>query len=160
MSRRLFAIGTLLLFSICVASAQTPSPEAMTAARGLVTTLKLSDQYKKLLPAIVLGLKPALTQDRPEIERDYDTMMPAIEQAYAPHYTAMVDSAAAVYASSFTVQELREIEAFYRRPAGQKLLEKSQAIAQQTTQIGEDGSHKAAEELRTRLTEQLRQKSK
>lgn len=70
----------------------------------------------------------------------------------------MVDSAASVYATNFSVDELREIDAFYRLPVGQKLLQKSQAITQQGIQIGQDASRKAAEDLRMRLTELLRQK--
>lgn len=157
MSRRLLIICNILLFSTCVAPAQMPSPEAMTAARSLVTTLGLSDQYKALLPVILLGLKPVLTQERPEIERGFDAMLPKMAEAYAPYYTAMVDAAASVYANNFTVGELREIEAFYSRPAGKKLLEKSQAIAQQTTQVGQETGRKATEALRARLTELLRQ---
>jgi uncharacterized protein len=156
--KRLMIIGSMLLFSITLAPAQTPSPEAMSAARSLVKTLKLSDQYKALLPVILLGLKPALVQDRPEIERDYEAMMPTVADAYTPFYNAMIDSAATVYANNFSVDELRELEAFYRRPVGQKFLEKSQAIMQQSMQVGEETSRKAAEDLRTRLTQQLRQK--
>jgi uncharacterized protein len=158
MSRRPLIVASLLLFSVCAAAAQTPSPDAMTAARGLVTTMKLSDQYKALLPAILLNLKPALVQDRPEIESDYDAMMPMIADAFTPYYNAMVDNVAAVYASNFTLGELREIEAFYRQPAGQKLLEKTPSLAQQSNQVVQDVSRKAAEDLRTRLTEALRQK--
>jgi hypothetical protein len=120
---------------------------------------RLSDQYKALLPVILLGLKPVLTQDRPELERDFDAKLPTMAEAYAPYYTAMVDGAAAIYASNFTVEELREMEAFYRRPAGQKLLDKSQALNQQSTQIGQDISRKATEDLRARLAELLRQKA-
>lgn len=157
MSRRLLIICSMLLFSTCVAPAQTPSPEAMTAARSLVTTLGLSDQYKALLPVILLGLKPVVTQERPEMERAFDAVLPKVAEAYAPYYTAMVDAAATVYANNFTVDELREIEAFYGRPAGKKLLEKSQAIAQQSTQVGQETGRKATEALRARLTELLRQ---
>jgi uncharacterized protein len=156
--KRLMIIGGMLLFSISLASAQTPSPEALSAARSLVETLKLSDQYKALLPVILLGLRPALVQDRPEIERDYEAMMPTVTDAYTPFYDAMIDSAATIYANTFSVEELREIDAFYRRPVGQKFLEKSQAIMQQSIQVGEEISRKAAEDLRTRLTQQLRQK--
>jgi hypothetical protein len=158
MSRRPLIVASLLLFSVCAAAAQTPSPDAMTAARGLVTTMKLSDQYKALLPAILLNLKPALVQDRPEIESDYDAMMPMIADAFTPYYNAMVDNVAAVYANNFTLGELREIEAFYRQPAGQKLLEKTPSLAQQSNQAVQDVSRKATEDLRTRLTEALRQK--
>jgi hypothetical protein len=158
MSRRLLIIASMLLFSICAAPAQTPSPDAMTAARSLVTTMKLPDQYKSLLPAILLGLRRELTQDRPEIERDYDSMKPVIEAAFTPYYTAMLNDVAAVYASNFTVAEMRDLETFFQRPVGQKYLEKAPAITQQTNQVTQDASRKAAEDLRTRLTEALRQK--
>ena len=161
MSRVLTIIGVLLLASVGAASAQTPSPDAMAAARTLVHTLKISDQYKALLPAILLSIKPLLIQDRPETEREFDTNAPKVaEGAYAPHFNAMVDAAAKVYASNFTVDELREMEAFYRKPAGQKLLEKSQAIGPQVDQIGRDGSRKAADDLRVKLAEIMRQKAK
>jgi hypothetical protein len=130
----------------------------MTAARSLVTTMKLSDQYKALLPGILLTLKPALVQDRPEIERDYDAMMPMIVDAFGSYYAAIMNDIAAVYAKNFTVSELREIDALYRQTVGQKFLEKAQAIAQQSNQVGQDASRKAAEDLRMRLTEALRQK--
>ena len=96
MSRQLLIIASMLLFSICASPAQTPSPDAMTAARGLVTTMKLSDQYKALLPAILLNLKPALVQDRPEIERDYDAMTAMIADTYTPFYNEMLEGAATV----------------------------------------------------------------
>jgi hypothetical protein len=158
MSKRSTIIGVLLLFSISAVAAQTPSPEAMSAARKLVDTLKLSDQFKAQLPVILLNIKPVVVQGRPEIERDYDMMTTTIADAYTPHFNAMVDAAATVYANNFTVDELREIELFYRQPAGQKLVQNSQAITQQIQQISQDGARKASDDLRTRLTDLLRQK--
>ena len=158
MFKRVTVIATLLLVSAGVAQAQAPSAGAMSAARTLVTTLKLSDQYKALLPVILLGIKPGLTQDRPEIEQDYNSLMPAIADAYTPYYNSMIDAAATVYATTFTTDELKQIETFYRSEAGQKLLLKSQAITDQVMQVGRDGGRKAADDLKVRLTEALRQK--
>ena len=157
--KQILIIGGMLLFWTGAAPAQMPSSEAMTAARNLVTTLKFSDRYKALLPAILLNIKPTLTQDRPEIERDYDAMTATIADAYTPYYNAMIDNVATVYAGSFSIEELREIEAFYRRPVGQKFLEKSPGILQQGIQVGEEGSRKAAEDIKARLTQLVRQKS-
>jgi uncharacterized protein len=158
MARRVLIAACLLLLSLPAARAQAPAPDAMEAARSLVNTMKLADQYKALLPAILLGLKPALTQDRPEIERDYDAMMPMIADTFTPYYTAMVDGIAAIYASNFTADELRQIEAFYRQPVGQKMLDKLPVISQQALAVGQDIGRKAAEDLRQRLTEALRQR--
>jgi uncharacterized protein len=158
MSRRLLIIAGMLLLSVCASRAQTPSPDAMTAARSLVTTMKLPEQYKALLPAILLGLRRTLTQERPEIESDYDSMKPMLDAAFAPYYTAMLDDVAAIYANNYTVAEMRDLETFFQRPVGQKYLEKAPAVTQQISQVTQDASRKAADELRTRLTEALRQK--
>lgn len=158
MSRLLLITASMLLLSVCAASAQAPSPEAMTAARSLVTTMKLPDQYKPLLPGILLGLRRELTQDRPEIERDYDSMKPTIEASFTPYYTAMLDGVAAVYAGNFTVAEMKDMELFFKQPAGQKYLAKASAVTQQTNQVTQEASRKAAEDLRARLTQALREK--
>ncbi|KJC43156.1 DUF2059 domain-containing protein [Bradyrhizobium sp. LTSP857] len=160
MSRLLLTIAGALLLLLCnaQAQAQAPSPEAMDAARKLVTTLKIADQYRASLPQLMLKLRPVVAQDRPEIEHDYDAMTAPGAEIYAPFFASMTDQIAALYAASFTVDELRQIEAFYSGPAGKKYLEKSDALAQASAQIGQDVSQKAADELKLRLIEALRQK--
>ncbi|RXT51000.1 DUF2059 domain-containing protein [Bradyrhizobium betae] len=158
MSRRLLMIAAALLLLVCNVSAQAPSPEAMAAARKLVVTLKIADQYRALLPQLLLKLRPVVAQDRPEIERDYDALTAPGSDIYTPYLASMTDQIAALYAASFGVDELRQIEAFYSQPAGQKFLQKSDALAQAAAQISQDVSQKAADELKQRLTEALRQK--
>jgi uncharacterized protein len=162
MSGRLLMIAGifsgLFLGLTCSAPAETPSREALSAARSLVTALKLEDRYKALLPAILLSLKPALVQDRPEIERDYDAMTTTIADAYTPFFNAMLDNAAMIYASTFTIDEMRQIEAFYRQPVGQKFLQAQPAILQKGTEAAQEIGRKASDEIRARLTDALRQK--
>lgn len=158
MSKRLLTIAGALLLLVCNASAQAPSSEAMDAARKLVATLKIADQYRAALPQLMLKLRPVVAQDRPEIEHDYDAMTAPGAEIYAPYLASITDQIAALYAQSFTVDELRQIQAFYAGPAGKKYQEKSDALVQASAQIGQDASQKAADELKQRLTEALRQK--
>lgn len=151
-------VAVMICALICDVVAQTPSPEAMNAARTLVAAMKLDAKYKAMLPTILLGIKPVLVQDRPEIERDYDAVTSTAIDIYAPYCDAMRDGVAALYAGSFSADELRQIEAFYRTPAGQKLLEKAPGIAQQSEDLVQEISRRAADELKLRLTETLRQK--
>ena len=155
--RVLMIVGILIGLTVA-AAAQAPSPEALAAARSLVATMKLPEHYKAMLPTILLGIKPVLVQDRPEIERDYEAMAATVSDAYTPFYNAMIDGAAALYANAFTIAELRQIEAFYRTEAGQKVLEKAPALAQQREITVQETSRKAADELKARLTDLLRQK--
>ncbi|MBR0709028.1 DUF2059 domain-containing protein [Bradyrhizobium liaoningense] len=158
MSRRLLTIAGTLLFLVCGAAAQAPSPEAMSAARKLVATLKVADQYRALLPQLLLKLRPVVAQDRPEIERDYDAVTAPGAEIYAPLVASLTDQIAALYAQTFTVDELHQIDTFYAGPAGRKFLEKSDALAQASAQISQDVGQKAADELKQRLIEALRQK--
>ena len=88
--KRLLIIGCMLLCWSGPAPAQAPSSEAMTAARELVTTLKFPERYKALLPAIFLSIKPALTQERAEIERDYDAMTATVAKPVMPFTLAKI----------------------------------------------------------------------
>ncbi len=158
MSRCMLTIAGVLLLLACSASAQRPAPEAMSAARKLVLTLKVADQYRAQLPQLLLRLRPLVAQDRPEIERDYDAMTAPGAEIYTPLLASMIDQVASLYAQTFSVDELRQIEAFYAQPVGKKLLEKSDALAQASAQIGQEVSQKAADDLKQRLIEALRQK--
>ena len=158
MCRRLLIIAGISLFFMLAVSAQTTSPEALKVARSLVATMRLPDQYKALLPAVLFRIKPVVTQGRPEMERDFDIIATTVGDAYEPFYNEMLEQAATVYAGQFTVDEMRQLQTFFNQPAGKKLLEKWPTIAQQTAQIGQDVSRRAAEELRLRFTDALRQK--
>ena len=68
----------------------------MTVARSLVATMKLGDQYKALLPTILLRIKPVVTQERPELESDYDLISADVGDLYAPYYNEMLEQAATV----------------------------------------------------------------
>jgi hypothetical protein len=158
MSKSLTIVGMVFLLLTGIARAENPSPESLEAARNLVTTLKLTDQYRSLLPGILFSLRPTLTQERPEVERDFDAMVPTVLQTYAKYYGTMIDGAAKLYASSFSVDELRAIEAFYRSPAGQKYLEKSRELTRSSQQIGDEVSRKAADDLKAHMVKLLRDK--
>ena len=102
--------------------------EAIIAARSLVATMKLGEQYKMLLPAILLRIKPVVTQERAELESDYDLIATKVGDLYTPYYNEMLEQAATVYAANFTVDEMRQMEAFFRQPTGQKLIENGRRL--------------------------------
>lgn len=99
-----------------------------------------------------------MTQDRPELERDFDAMVPTVLQTYSKYYSTMVDNAAVLYANNFSADELRTIETFYRSPAGQKYLAKSRDLVRSSQQIGDEVSRKAADDLKAHMTRLLREK--
>jgi uncharacterized protein len=140
------------------AFAQSPAPDAMTAARELVTTMQAADQFKALLPIIMKNLKPAIVQNRPEVDRDYDAIMPLLIAGMGARVNEIVDEITALYARTFTADELREVTAFYRGTVGQKFLQKQPVIMQESMAIGQKFGQSVAGELQSRIVEELRKR--
>ncbi len=115
----------------------TPSPESLAAAHELMTVMKPAEQFKAILPVIIQNMKQAIVQGRPEVEKQYDAMMPAFNESAQKRVKELTETLAAIYASNFTADELRDLTAFYRTPTGQKFLARQPAIAQQSLAAGQ-----------------------
>jgi hypothetical protein len=151
------ALG-LLAAGAAGAQSQAPSPEAMTAARELIFTMRTADNLKTIMPAIMSSLKPAIVQNRPQVERDYDALVPLLLQGMDARLNEMIDQVAALYARTFTAEELREVVAFYRGPTGQKFVQRLPLVTQESMLIGQRFAQSIGTEIRDRMVEELRKR--
>ena len=140
------------------ARAQSPSSDVSAAARELITTMNLPEQYKAIMPMIMKTLKPAIAQGRSDVERDYDAMIPTLLEGFNSHVTELLNSLAGIYAANFSADELRAMNAFYKTPAGQKFLQKLPAVTQQTMVAGQQFAQSMAADMKKRMIEELRKK--
>ena len=156
------AFGTLALVAalLCgqAAFAQSPSPEALAAAKELIVTTRSAEQFKTLLPIIMNGLKPAIVQNRPQVEKDYDAIMPIMMKAAIARVDVLIEQIAGLYAKFFTADELRQLTAFYRGPVGQKFLQIMPRIMQDSMTIGQKFGESIALDTRNRMIEELRRR--
>lgn len=153
--------------SVCVAicllaagpaGAQSPSPDTLAAARELIVTMRAADYFKTIMPAIVQQLKPAIVQNRPQVERDYDAIMPLMLDSMNARVSEIIEQVAALYARNFTAAELNEVVAFYRGPTGQKFIQKLPLITQESMVIGQRFGQSIGAEIRGRIVEELRKR--
>lgn len=153
--------GALVLhvfFSLGLAQAQAPAPEAVAAARELVETMHLNDQYNAIVPGIFKNLKPAIVQGRADVERQYDALSPAIIDAFRQRVSEMSDAAAVVYAKNFSIEDIHALNDFYKTPTGQRLLQKLPTISQEMLVAGMKFGQSVGEEVQRRMIEELRKK--
>jgi hypothetical protein len=141
---RLTRFAALIVIAVAAASparAQTPpatpSPEALAAAHELMTVMKPADQFKAIMPVLIQNLKAAVVQGRPEVEKQYDAMMPAFNDSAQKRVNELIETIATIYASNFTADELHDLTAFYRTSTGQKFLAQQANIAQQSMTAGQ-----------------------
>lgn len=160
MLRRAWIVAVCLIAMVTLspARAQAPSPDALAAAKELAVTMRATDQLKTLFPMIQQQLKPAISQGRPEVERDYEAAIPQIVAAADARMSEFVDAIATVYAAHFTADELRQIGLFYKGPVGQKFLQNMPKIMQDNMTVGQKFGQSLAEDLRNRMTDELRKK--
>jgi hypothetical protein len=159
--KHIFRIVVLLgglLFSLTPMRAQSPTSEAEVAARELVTTMKADEQFKAMLPMIMKAIKPAIVQNRPDIERDYDALAPKLLDGMGSRIGELMEALVAVYSSNFSAEDLRAVTAFYRTPAGQKFLQKTPVVAQQSMALGQKFGQSVGADVQRRMIEELRNK--
>ncbi len=123
-----------------------------------MSTMNLPDQFKKLLPTIMNSLKPAIVQGRSDVARDYDAMMPFLLEGFQSRVGEMTEMVAAVYASNFSAEDLRAITAFYKTPAGQRLLQKMPTVTAQTMAVGQEFGRQIGEQMKARIIDEMRKK--
>jgi uncharacterized protein len=151
------ALG-LLAAGSAGAQSQPPSPEAMTAARELIVTMRAAEYFKTIMPALMRNLKPAIVQNRPQVERDYDALVPLLLEGMDARVNEIIDEVAALYARTFTAEELREVVAFYRGPTGQKFVQRLPLITQESMIIGQRFGQSIGTEIRDRMISELRKR--
>jgi uncharacterized protein len=152
-----------VFFAVSPLQAQTspvlpPPPENLAAARELIQVMKATDQFKALLPTIMQALKPAFVQGRPEMEKDFDAILPAINEVAARRVNALAEALAVIYASNFSVAEIHDIATFYRSPTGQRFLAQQPVIAQESLIAGQKWAQTLSSELRDAIADQLRKR--
>jgi hypothetical protein len=161
MRRQFITIVGLLAITVFLGApvqAQTPDPDSKAAARELITTIKLGDQFKALLPMIFKAMKPAIVQNRPDVDHDFDALVPVLTGKMTVRISELEDSMVEIYANNFSGAELRDLIAFYKSPTGQKFLQKTPLVTQQTMAAGQKFGQSAGAEAQKEMIEQLRSK--
>lgn len=161
MRRDFIKIFVLLIAAVLLSGpvrAQSADADSTAAARELVTTIKLGDQFKAMLPMIFKSIKPAIVQNRPDVDRDYDALVPIAVAKMNARVGELEHALVAIYASNFSAGELRDLITFYKSPTGQKLLQKTPFVTQQTMAAGQKFGQSAGAEAQKEMIEELRNK--
>jgi uncharacterized protein len=122
------------------------------AARELVQVMRATDQFKAQFPTIMQALKAALVQGRPEMEKDFDAILLAIDDGR--RVNELGEAFAVIYASNFSVSEIHDIAAFYRSPTGQKFLAQQPVITQESVAAGQRWVQALSSDLKEAIGEQ------
>ncbi|MBK1834734.1 DUF2059 domain-containing protein [Roseibacillus ishigakijimensis] len=149
--KALLISSTLALLTL-LAPAQDGEPKAAAAAQ-LLDTMKVREQMAVGFHA---AMGPSL---QPMIEQMglNEAQVAELNTIFTAWWEEDIDQEAVIakftelYTETFTLEELRELDAFYQTPLGQKVLHTMPELTQKGMQIGMEAAQNEQEALKKRM---------
>jgi len=121
----LFAAATIAL----PAAAQDITEEHLAAARVAIAASQSTASMDIILPNIGERLKQQLIDARPDAAEQINAIVNDATIELAPRRGDLEEEVARTYARIFSIEELKQIEEFYKTDAGKKLISETAVIA-------------------------------
>jgi hypothetical protein len=138
---RLLTFVIVFLFQAMSLAAAQPAadPEALREARAMMDKVGIDAIVKQQTAAIrsqVMAMVQSIDMgtDKNELLDEFADKLAAELAARLPKY---YDDTATVYARIFTLEELRQLNAFYDSPLGKKVIEKMPALLKECSELGQ-----------------------
>lgn len=141
------------------ASAQSQvSPEQAEAARAVVAKSGVLASMNEAVPIFLDEGKRTFSLTRPELAGELDSVVKTLLPAFEKRSDELVEAVAEVYAARFTLQELKDISAFYDSPTGAKLAKTLPAVQQQSYDLIQSWSQQMSQEVVTRIRQEMKKR--
>ncbi len=158
--RRVAAAGLALCLLAAPAWAEGPTEEARAAARELAQATGVESQVGQMLGLMRNQMVQMIQRGAPG--KSPAEVTQTVDDVLLPEFRArlgeLTDVITELYAENYTLDDMRELRAFYATPLGQRLLKVGPVIGAQSFAAGRrwgemvanDAFRKNAEELRRR----------
>lgn len=135
-----------------------PSPEQVKAAREVIEISGAAGGLSNIVPIFFDEAKQTFTRTRPEIAKDLDEVLKALQPEFEQRREALMTEIATVYAQQFSAAELAEIRGFYQTPTGKKLVQSLPGVMQASYEKTQAWSQKMSQDIVTRARQELKKR--
>lgn len=149
--------GVLVAFSPAAYS-QQPSAAAIASAKELIALTGAVTLFNPLIAGVVEQSKLLFLQQNPAIGGPINEIAAKMRTDLSPRFSEIRDEMAKLYATEFSDQDLKAIIAFYRSPAGKKLLEQQPKVADATMRFAQDWAIKLSDEVIAQMRDELKKR--
>lgn len=155
---RLAAIAIALAVASPVAHAQQPPAAALASAKELVKVTGATTLFNPLIAGVIEQAKNLYLQQNPGLAKDLNEIGAKLRTDLTPRFSELTDEVALLYASNFTEQELKDILAFYKSPAGKKVLANQPKVVDSSMKFAQEWANKISDEVIGKMREELKKK--
>jgi len=155
---RLAAVAVALVAFGPAAHSQQPSAAAMSTAKEIVTVTGATTLFNPLIAGVVEQAKLLFLQQNPGLSKDLNEIAIKIRNDLAPRFDELVNDVARNYAIHFTEQELKDVLAFYKSPAGKKLISEQSKVVEASMKFAQDWANKLSDQVIAQMREELKKR--
>jgi hypothetical protein len=155
---RLAAVAVALVAFGPAAHSQQPSAAALSTAKEIVTVTGATTLFNPLIAGVVEQAKLLFLQQNPGLSKDLNEIAIKIRNDLAPRFDELVNDVARNYAIHFTEQELKDVLAFYKSPAGKKLISEQSKVVEASMKFAQDWANKLSDEVIGKMREELKKR--
>lgn len=155
---RLAAIAVALVAANPDAHAQQPSAASMLIAKQLISVTGATTLFNPLIAGVVEQAKLLYLQQNPGLAKDLNEIAAKMRKDLQPRFSEVTNEIAKLYATHFTEQELKAILAFYRSPAGKKMLTQQPIVVDASMKFAQNWANKLSEQVTAKMRDELKKR--
>jgi hypothetical protein len=155
---RLATVAIAFALSGPAAYAQQPSAAALASAKEVVDVTSAGSLFNPLIAGVIEQARILFLQQNPALNKDLTELATKMRTDLAPRLEELKSEVARLYATSFNEQELKDILAFYKSPAGKKLLQEQPNIVENSMKFAQDWANKLSDQVIGNMRDEMRKK--
>src|SRR3984893_14519863 len=139
-------------------AAPSPSHLAAARARERLFACGMSRSFSIIIPQFMDQIGSSLTQTRPELIHDLNTVLTGLKPEFDRQADEMVDIAAQIYVRQMSEQDLKAAVAFFESPAGKKYVETQPAFLTEVVTAMQGWQGRISTDMMTRVRAEMKKK--
>jgi uncharacterized protein len=160
MSHRVIALALALWASFLnlPVEAQAPDAARVSAAREMMEVAGVAKQFEELMPLLAQQLSQSFMAVAPEKAEEIRQVFAQLPGKFIDRKGELIEQVASLYAQELSVEELGAVSAFYKSPAGVKLLSVQPQIARQSMALGQRWGAQIGREIEQEARKELKKR--
>lgn len=143
-----------------VPAANALPPGAIAAAKEILQLKNAAAVYQGAVVGTIQNVKNSLLQSNINLQRDIEEISLKLARDLAGKESEIGDGMAAIYATNFSEQELKDLLAFYKSPLGKKSLEQEPKSIEASLNYMRNWGEDLAVEINDRFRDELKKRGK
>ena len=157
-SKTIMAAAMLAAFTLGAQAQTRPSAAAVQAAEEIINLKGGANMFQSLVPSVIEQNKSILVQQNPALQKDANDVSEQLKTSFAPRSAEVIKEVAALYASHFTDDEIKQLLAFYKSPLGKKVLSEEPKAAEQSMGFAQNWAVRFSDEVLAKMRDELKKK--